>query len=455
MARPASFNVAWILMAALMLRASSAEGPHADVVDAAKAAGATRFVELIKAAGAADVYSKNSPAMGMAIVLLAPTNTAVDAWLKESNLDLGSLKDRKALAQRVVGYLTLLPSSDLSKLKPGASATVTTANPAWNLTVSVSKDGKLSANDSHNAVVTLVPTSAHNVFTTSKLLLPGNVFPSMDDMDFKMSGAGGHESMVSPFTLFEAAADRAQIEKDLKAHGATVFVPTDAAFKAAGLTKDAIAKADPATLKSILLYHSVPGYRPIPKGFTSGKPVPTLLKGADLTVVLSEEKMAGGYRLGHATVKDAAGNVANVVAPNQFVLSSTVHAIDKVLSPSAGKAGAATATKAPAPKSMAAAARKMAGRHRRLLGFREGGDLFNGLASNNAHDAVLAATAAHAGALAQKAGAAGGQQPDGVNSDSPDSAFRATQVAQINANYAVYPTTRPYFLVGGAGGGLN
>jgi hypothetical protein len=54
----------------------------------------------------------------------------------------------------------------------------------------------------------------------------GNVFPSMDDMDFKMSGAGGHESMVSPFTLFEAAADRAQIEKDLKAHGATVFVPT-------------------------------------------------------------------------------------------------------------------------------------------------------------------------------------------------------------------------------------
>jgi hypothetical protein len=167
--------------------------------------------------------------------------------------------------------------------------------------------------------------------------------------------------------------------------------PQDAAFKAAGLTKDAIAKADPATLKSILLYHSVPGYRPIPKGFTSGKPVPTLLKGSDLTVVLSEEKMAGGYRLGHATVKDAAGSVANVVAPNQFVLSSTVHAIDKVLSPAAGKAGAATATKAPAPKSMAAAAPKMAGRHRRLLGFREGGDLFNGLASNNAHDAVLAA----------------------------------------------------------------
>jgi hypothetical protein len=32
---------------------------------------------------------------------------------------------------------------------------VTTANPAWNLTVSVSKDGKLSANDSHNAVVRL------------------------------------------------------------------------------------------------------------------------------------------------------------------------------------------------------------------------------------------------------------------------------------------------------------
>jgi hypothetical protein len=57
-------------------------GPHADVVDAAKAAGATRFVELIKAAGAADVYSKNSPAMGMAIVLLAPTNTVSALWAR-------------------------------------------------------------------------------------------------------------------------------------------------------------------------------------------------------------------------------------------------------------------------------------------------------------------------------------------------------------------------------------
>jgi hypothetical protein len=39
----------------------------------------------------------------------------------------------------------------------------------------------------------------------------------------------------------------------------------DAAFAAAGLTRDAIAKADPAVLRSVLLYHSVSGYRPIPK----------------------------------------------------------------------------------------------------------------------------------------------------------------------------------------------
>lgn len=81
----------------------------------------------------------------------------------------------------------------------------------------------------------------------------------------------------------------------------------DDAFKAAGYTKDAIAKADPAKLKTLIDYHSIPGYHPIPKGFTSGTPIPTLLKGADLTVILKTASMKGGYTLGNATVRDAAG----------------------------------------------------------------------------------------------------------------------------------------------------
>ena len=77
-------------------------------------------------------------------------------------------------------------------------------------------------------------------------------------------------------------------------------------------------------------YPQVPGYLTIPKGFTSGKPVATLLKGSTLKVTLKESKMKGGYMMGEATVTDAAGNVAKVIAPNMFSGTSTIHAIDKV-----------------------------------------------------------------------------------------------------------------------------
>jgi hypothetical protein len=58
----------------------------------------------------------------------------------------------------------------------------------------------------------------------------------------------------------------------------------------------------------------------IPKGFKSGEPVATLLKGKTITVGTEEKAMAPGSKMmvGQATVTDAAGNVAHVVAPNYF-----------------------------------------------------------------------------------------------------------------------------------------
>jgi hypothetical protein len=41
-----------------------------------------------------------------------------------------------------------------------------------------------------------------------------------------------------------------------------------------------------------------------------------------------------------------------------------------------------------------------------------------------------------------------------VNSDSPSAAFNANRLASISAQYAVYPSTQSFFLLG-SGGGLN
>jgi hypothetical protein len=161
-------------------------------------------------------------------------------------------------------------------------------------------------------------------------------------------------------------------------------------------------------LKRILGAHAVNGYMPIPSGFKSGRTYQTLTPGATLTVQLQEAMMPGGYMMGHATVRDASGTTAKVIAPNQFTGLATVHAIDKVLAPPAARAvtlparvdaaattpAATTADAAPAATTAAApaattSANSMAGMGRRLSQFRSA-DNAASLAQNNARDAIIA-----------------------------------------------------------------
>jgi hypothetical protein len=48
---------------------------------------------------------------------------------------------------------TLLPTTDLSKLAPGSSVLVPTANPDWRMRVSKTADGALHVVDSHGNIV--------------------------------------------------------------------------------------------------------------------------------------------------------------------------------------------------------------------------------------------------------------------------------------------------------------
>jgi hypothetical protein len=132
--------------------------------------------------------SKHGMAAG--VIMLVPSNAALDAWLEAEQLSLDALVARKALAQRLVGYLvrfvagggclsaalyasspescsrthrnrcppspspnpkqTLLPDG---KLKAGKQV-IPTANLEWNVTLSVGADGKaISATDAHDRTV--------------------------------------------------------------------------------------------------------------------------------------------------------------------------------------------------------------------------------------------------------------------------------------------------------------
>ena len=99
----------------------------------------------------------------------------------------------------------------------------------------------------------------------------------------------------------------------------TVFAPTDAAFaKVPKATLDALA-ADPARLKSVLLYHVVPGR----------------LTAADV-VELSSAKTLDGRSVGIRVVD---GSVyvdgAKVTAPDVTASNGVIHVIDSVLIPKA------------------------------------------------------------------------------------------------------------------------
>jgi hypothetical protein len=133
--------------------------------------------------------------------------------------------------------------------------------------------------------------------------------------------------------------------------------------------------------------------RPFPSctysGFKNdtGKPIATALPGATVTVELTTNNGTGA-----ATVTDEAGTTANVVAPNFFLMATTLHGIDKVLSP---KPAAAAATAKPAAAKPAAAkpAAVPASGMRKLLQRSSSGEtqVSQILGNMNSQDAVRAA----------------------------------------------------------------
>ena len=122
------------------------------------------------------------------------------------------------------------------------------------------------------------------------------------------------------FSILVEAVVRAGLVDELSSSGPfTVFAPTNQAFNAAGITDVSEIPVD--DLRNILLYHVLSG-RVLASQVTTGE-VPTLLEGANLSVVVSG---------GNVTINEN----ASVITADIEASNGVIHAIDNVLLPPSG-----------------------------------------------------------------------------------------------------------------------
>lgn len=140
---------------------------------------------------------------------------------------------------------------------------------------------------------------------------------------------------VDNYTAFSAAVSKAGLTETLNDPSAnvTVFIPTDAAFSSAAsrlgfASATAMVEALPAaTLRSILLYHVVPGSLRASDLQSAGASQPTQysLNGQPTRLALD---FTNGVRITDAVLTQARVTKANTITRN-----GVIHQIDKVLVP--------------------------------------------------------------------------------------------------------------------------
>jgi uncharacterized surface protein with fasciclin (FAS1) repeats len=286
--------------------------------------------KIVAAAGVDDELS-NPKAR---VTLLAPTDEAILAFLKEMGLTADDVLKNPNLARDIVGYHTILAVTAGPKelFAKGNEVEVPTADP-YSKVVFIKKGDSVMVQDEQGNQAKVSKASlgkgAHTVHMIDRVLYSGNYFRDLASL-IKM--------YPKMFSTVAAAATKAGLADRLtkQSFADTVFLPTNNAFERA---KVKVADTPKATLEEVLSYHVVPTARRIPDGFESGTKVPTLLKGQDLTVTYKEEGKKYGLTLQRAFVNDN----AMVVRPNIVISKGVAHVINSVLTPKAAAAPAVAA----------------------------------------------------------------------------------------------------------------
>ncbi|WIA21607.1 hypothetical protein OEZ85_000792 [Tetradesmus obliquus] len=301
----------------------------------------TRFEQLARFAGAHDALSKPN----VRITILAPTDQAFNMFLKDMGITWDYLQQNEALADAILGYHLLLGvtasssnfTAKLAQKKNGKGLRVMTAAEPYSVTTKqASKAGKpqqwlVRDVQGNIAQVTTADLGegGHRVHVIDRVLYSGAYWPSFKKL---------FTTLPKTFSTAAAAITAAgPAAAALVAEGAsnTLFLPTDAAFKQAGVSLAAPA----ADIAALLKNHVIAGRDlSMPAGFKQG----------------AELASAGGPGLRHHLQTGGGGSAAKVLSPNMFVSKAEIHVIDNVLKPLKHSAVAAAA--APAPAAAAATA---------------------------------------------------------------------------------------------------
>ncbi|KAF8067370.1 hypothetical protein HT031_002418 [Scenedesmus sp. PABB004] len=387
------------------------------IVDVMLANGYTRAVQMLRAAGV------RRPAPGAALTVFAPSNAAVDAFLKAMGLTMDDMRERPGLAAAVAANHVIPRVRATSNRVRAARPPPSKADPIVGVTaeghyvlkfyMDPAKPGGVLIEDSQGNVghVTRadMDAGASVVHGIDRVMLGGDVFLSIADLLRR------HPDLESMRVLMAKAG----LMEELKDRTVTAFVPTDAAVEAARARLSALT---PAELRDVLLYHVLPGERSLPADFTPGQPYGTLFKGHALSLKYEQLKAnrtgaapaSGGVRVlvvpetGEAVAVDGAPSGGGFVSlANLYAKRATIHGIEAVLFPrlpgAAAKAGAGAAPAA-AP---AARGRRRLSQYdvrRSVTGF---GASVNSLALTNTASAIRAAVEGVDGTTASDAAWAG------------------------------------------------
>jgi uncharacterized surface protein with fasciclin (FAS1) repeats len=309
-----------------------------DVAGALKKAGLTKAGAILDIAGVTDELSNPKAKW----TFLAPTDAAVDKYLKDMGLTVADLKARPALARDLVKQHLVLGSNLRAAeiFDTGAPVRVvpTLAGRPNHLLFKrdTTKDGKervtITDHQSNVALVKgapLFPDDNKTVHVIDHVLWSDRYYPSTAAI-----------CRQRRFTLsdFCAAVAYAGLGDALKGKDLTLFVPNNAAIIKArvklGGRADEIPK--PAEVAALLKLHAVEGVHELGHGeVKDGKPLATLA-GVPITPEF-EKKPAdpkAGQKLPYAEVEiKAPGSSADVVSANIHVGKIVAHGIDAVLLP--------------------------------------------------------------------------------------------------------------------------
>ncbi len=276
------------------------------------------LVDAVVAAGLVDTLSGAGP-----FTVFAPTNAAFAALLDELKLTKEALLADKLLLTAVLTY-HVLPGRVLSSdIKEGAQATTVQGE-----TIMLSLIGGANITDARgrkaNIVATNVQASNGVIHVIDKVILPKADAPPPPPPT-QLNIVQVAQSLPADFSILVEAVVAAGLTDTLSGAGPfTVFAPNNAAFAALlgeqKLTKEQLF-ANKGLLTAVLTYHVLPR-----KVLAAD-----IKEGAQATTVQGQ-LFTLGLR-GGASITDAQGRKANIVATDVAASNGVIHVIDKVILP--------------------------------------------------------------------------------------------------------------------------